>query len=93
MSFLNPVTSDVLRVLDPVRAHHLATWSKNHANIFDLRLHSINSCPFLSYIPAYLTKRQDVGEWANWLYGFFGIKHQEERKLPWRKCDCEKQGS
>jgi len=86
MSFLQPVTSSVLGALDSTRAKELYVWSKNHLNIFDLRIHSIFSCPFLAYMPNYFLNKDNKTKWANWLYGFYKTKHQEENH-----CTCSKE--
>lgn len=56
----------------------LAVWSRNHARIFDLRLHSIRTCPYLAYFPAYVFLRKNPAKWAAWLYKFYRNKHEEE---------------
>jgi len=85
MSFFRPVRADVLDALDSGRAAELRVWSSQHASLFDLRIHSIHTCPYLAYFPAYLRLRKDPKKWARWLHRFYGAKHREER---WwgRKC-------
>ena len=83
MSYFSPVTSTVLTVLAPEQRASLTKWSKNHSNLFDLRLHSMRTCPFLAYTPAYFTMKHDSVEWAAWLYEFFKAKHEEEDH-----CNC-----
>jgi hypothetical protein len=58
--------------------------SKSHANLFDLRLHTLRTCPFLAYIPKYLLSDRKSGEWADWLWAFFWFKHTEEGN-----CKCK----
>jgi hypothetical protein len=88
MSFLRPVRAKVLAALDSKRAAELRVWSEQHANLFDMRIHSIRTYPFLAYPPAYCRLRKDAMKWAEWLHGFYGAKHREER---WwgRKCTCD----
>ncbi len=88
MSYFRPVRAKVLAALDSKRANELRVWSEQHANLFDLRIHSIRTCPFLAYPPAYLMLRNDTKKWALWLHGFYGAKHRQER---WwrRKCMCD----
>lgn len=90
MSYFRPVRARVLAALDAKRAAELSVWSRQHANLFDLRLHSIRTCPFLAYPPAYLLLRKDTKRWALWLHAFYGAKHREER---WwgRKCTCDEE--
>jgi hypothetical protein len=85
MSYFRPVRAKVLAALDGKRAAELQVWSRQHANLFDLRLHSIRTCPFLAYPPAYLMLRKDTKKWAQWLHGFYGAKHREAR---WWGCKC-----
>jgi hypothetical protein len=98
MSFLAPVTPEVLDSLGAQDAAALRVWSANHSNIFDLPtrkiagfrvpwFHSPRTCPFLSYIPAYLTIRGDREKWAQWLLGFFAAKHVEAAG----DCNCGKE--
>jgi len=84
MSFLDPVSSKILAALDTTKSNELRIWQHNHSNLFDLRLHSLRTCPFLAYIPAYIQKRKDTGKWAKWLHEFYGYKHKEENNC---KCD------
>ena len=79
-TFFEPVTPSVTGVLDANQGHELSVWSKNHATIFDFRLHSLETCPFLSYTPGYLVLgNSDLKRWAEFLYKFYGRKHLEER--------------
>ena len=78
MSFLSPVRRKVLAALSPDRRRELAVWSRNHARIFDLRFHSIRTCPYLAYFPAYVFLRGNTARWAAWLHTFYGNKHREE---------------
>jgi hypothetical protein len=97
MSFSRPVTEEVLAGLGPAKARQLAVWSRNHAKVFDLRLHSLKTCPFLAYIPAYLFRRKNTAAWAAFLHDFFRAKHEEEFGRvaailsPGYRCSCEKE--
>lgn len=84
MSFLRPVRRKVLAALPPPQRAELAVWSRNHARIFDVRYHSIRTCPYLSYTPAYLFLRHKTARWAAWLHWFYGHKHKEEGR-----CTCQ----
>ena len=84
-SFLKPVDSKVLAALDPVCARELSAWSTRHSSIFGLRLHSIHTCPFLAYIPAYMLLHKNLAKWAPWLHKFYSHKHKEERHC---RCDA-----
>ena len=88
MSYFRPVRARVLAALDSRRAAELRVWSEQHANLFDLRIHSICTCPFLAYPPAYWRLRKDTKKWAGWLHGFYGAKHREEGRRG-RKCTCD----
>ena len=77
-SFLKPVDSQVLAGLDPLRAKELSVWSTRHSSIFGLRLHSIHTCPFLAYMPAYMMLHRNLAKWAPRLHEFYGHKHKEE---------------
>jgi hypothetical protein len=83
MSFSKPVTSEVLAALPVDMRVKLATWSSNHSKIFDLRVHSMKTCPFLAYTPAYYSLKKDVKKWAAFLYSFYHYKHLEENH-----CKC-----
>ena len=87
MSFLHPVTPEVLAALPPDKRRELAVYSKNHAGIFDLWLHTLKTCPLLSYTPTYARLHKHVYAWAEWLHGFFRAKHLGKRWF--FKCPCE----
>jgi hypothetical protein len=53
MSFLSPVTTAVTKNLTTLQAKEIKVWSSQHSNLFDLRLHTLNTCPFLAYMPHY----------------------------------------
>ena len=78
MSFFKPMTNKVIGHLSDVDAMRLRVWSDAHANLFDWRLHSMKTCPFLAYIPHYLTADRGSAEWALWLFEFYKAKHAEE---------------
>ena len=84
MSFFHPVSNKLLLLLNQLQCKELDTWSSEHSSIFDIRLHSLDTCPFLVYIPAYLSHDRKSKEWAEWLHDFFGHKHKEENK-----CNCD----
>jgi len=84
MSFLDPINSKVIAALSDKSAAELRVWSTNHGNIFDLRLHSLHTCPFLAYMPAYFRLRKNAGKWAAWLHEFYQYKHREEDD-----CNCD----
>jgi hypothetical protein len=77
-SFSHPVTGTVLANLAPQQAHELTVYSASHGEIFDLRLHTIYTCPFLSYTPNYLVRDHQSQGWAEWLLWFFKEKHDTE---------------
>lgn len=76
-----PVNSDTLALLPPERAQELKVWSTNHSVVFDARFHSMDTCPFLTYVPAASTLRGQ--EWAGFAWKFYGAKHREENN-----CTC-----
>jgi len=79
-------------LLPPDDARDLLVWFFNHMNILDMRLHSLDTCPFLAYSPAYNKhKKGDMSdlEWAQFLHKFFKAKHEEEKDI--YNCDCEGQ--
>ena len=86
MSYLSPVTPEVLAALPPDKRRELAVWSRNHARIFDVRLHTIRTCPYLAYTPAYVFLRGNPARWAAWLRRFYRRKHKEEGR-----CNCAAQ--
>ena len=71
-----PVDNETLSLLPPDKAKELKTWSTNHSIVFDLRIHSMDTCPFLTYLPAATALRGQ--EWADWAWQFYGAKHAEE---------------
>ena len=83
MSYSKPVTSEVLAALPLDKQPKLIMWSTNHSNLFDLRIHTMKTCPFLVYTPAYFTMRKNTKKWAEFLYTFFQNKHIEENH-----CKC-----
>jgi hypothetical protein len=77
--FDHPVTPQVLKQLPPKDANNLQQWSTNHPEIFGPRLHSIKTCPFLAYSPAYAFMHDgDQKQWAQWLLQYYQAKHEEE---------------
>jgi hypothetical protein len=100
MSFSKPVTPEVLAAL-PQHAAELQMLGENHADgplyIFDLYLHSLGTCPFLAYIPAYLAHDRKSADWAKWLLDWLRLKHKETHKRlaailsPGYNCKCDEQ--
>jgi hypothetical protein len=88
MCLLRPVREKVIAALDSRRASELRVWSEQHAKLFDMRIHSIHTCPILTYPFAYCRLRKETKRWAEWLHGFYGAKHREERRCG-RKCTCD----
>ena len=76
-----PVEQQTLDLLPPDKAMQLKTWSTNHAIVFDLRIHSMDTCPFLTYLPNTALRGQ---EWADFCWKFYGAKHTEEDH-----CTCD----
>ena len=85
-NFLQPVNETVLAALPQQEAKALAVYSDHHANIFDLRLHSLTTCPFLAYAPAYLMLSGSPDLWADFLYRFYKAKHSETNR-----CTCDEE--
>ncbi len=78
------VDDETLSLLPPDQSRQLRTWSTNHAIVFDLRLHSMETCPFLTYLPASASLHGQ--EWADWAWKFYGAKHREEGR-----CTCDEE--
>ena len=78
------VDDETLSLLPPDRARELRTWSTNHAIVFDLRIHSMETCPFLTYLPARTFMQGQ--DWADWAWKFYAAKHREEGHCT---CDAE----
>lgn len=84
MTGCGPVKQETLDLLPADQATQLKVWSTNHAIVFDLRLHSMDTCPFLTYLPnAMALQGQD---WAQFAWKFYGAKHREEDNC---MCDAE----
>ena len=88
-----PVPRDVLQKLPPSQARELEVYSTNHAFVFDPRLHSLDTCPFLSYLPNQAFMDHNSKEYADWLYQFYRKKHEEEADLWGCSCDRELSGA
>ncbi len=71
----------------------MEVYSKNHAVVFDPRIHSLDTCPFLSYLPNETFMDHNSKEYAAWLYHFYSMKHEEEKDLWGCTCDQELRGS
>ena len=88
----NPRRRDIVaaaKFLPDAEARELLVWHDNHDNVWDMRVHSLDTCPILTYSPAY--KRHEDGDmtdakWAKFLHGFFEEKHDEEGD-----CDCDEE--
>ena len=76
-----PVDKQTLDLLPPEKAMQLKTWSTNHSIVFDLRIHSMDTCPFLTYLPNTALRGQ---EWAEFCWKFYGAKHREQDN-----CTCD----
>ena len=75
------VDKETLALLPPDKALQLKTWSTNHGIVFDLRIHSMETCPFLVYLPNTALRGQ---EWADFCWKFYGAKHAEQDN-----CTCD----
>jgi hypothetical protein len=84
-----PVSRDVLQKLPEAQARELEVYSTHHAVLFDLRIHSLETCPFLSYLPNETFMDHNSKEYAVWLHHFFCKKHEEEADL-WH-CTCDQE--
>jgi hypothetical protein len=84
-----PVSRDVLDRLPKAQAHELEVYSTQHAVVFDPRIHSLETCPFLSYLPQVTFSDHNSPEYAQWLYQFYSKKHEEEADL-WH-CTCNQE--
>lgn len=76
------VDDKTLSYLPEYKAKELKVWSTNHSIVFDARFHSLETCPFLSYLPAASTLRGQ--QRADWAWKFYGAKHREEDH-----CNCD----
>jgi hypothetical protein len=81
-----PVSREVLQQLPAAQARELEVYSTQHAFVFDPRLHSLDTCPFLSYLPNEAFMDHTSKEYAVWVHHFFSKKHEEEQDL-WH-CTC-----
>jgi hypothetical protein len=81
-----PISRDVLQQLPESQARELQVYSTNHAVLFDLRIHSLDTCPFLSYMPNETFMDHKSKDYAIWLHHFFSKKHEEEQD--WYHCTC-----
>ena len=70
------VDEKTISLLPPDQGAQLRVWSKNHSVVFDPRLHSMDTCPFLTYLPAATFLRGE--DWAKFAWKFYGAKHREE---------------
>jgi hypothetical protein len=88
-----PVSRDVLQRLPADQARELEVYSTHHAVVFDPRIHSVDTCPFLSYLPNVTFMDHNSKEYADWLYHFYSMKHEEEQDLWHCTCNQELSGS
>ena len=72
------VTPEVLSTMSIDKQEQLRVWSTNHANVFDFRIHSMHTCPFLTYIPNCMALQNDNKKLGEFLYEFYHYKHIEE---------------
>lgn len=82
------VTPAVLANLPTDQARQLQVYSTQHANPFDLRLHSLETCPFLAYLPNVTFRSHTTVSYAQWCLRYYTAKHDEESTLFWRHCTC-----
>ena len=74
--------------LSPKEAKELRIWADEHDNVWDARVHSLDTCPFLTWTPNATKWRSGAmtdAEWGEFLHDFFRHKHKEEKD-----CDCDK---
>lgn len=76
---MNDVTDKVLSWLTPSQRIEIASWAAKYP-VFDLRLHSLKTCPFLAYLPAKMFMAKDSREWALWLYEFYREKDRRYKR-------------
>lgn len=74
-------------LLPPQEAKELPVYNDEHDKVWGFEVHVKDTCPFLTYWPAYI--RHDAGqtselEWAEFLHEFFEAKHEDEGH-----CDCD----
>jgi len=85
----NPGIQEAEKQLPEPQARELQVYSTQHATVFDLRIHSMDTCPFLTYGPHVAFSRHDTPEYASWLHDFYMHKHLEEKDL--RHCTCDEE--
>ena len=88
MSADKPVTPEVLAALGPEKAARLTVWSTNHSLLFDLRIHSVVSCPIIFRIKHWFWEKGWwpkwlLGKWEDTVYDLYKAKHEEEDH-----CNC-----
>jgi len=81
------VDEKTISLLPADQGAQLRIWSKNHSVVFDPRLHSMETCPFLTYAPAAAFLQGE--DWAEFAWKFYGAKHREEGNCT---CDAELAG-
>lgn len=83
------VPPEALQQLPAPQARELQVYSSQHSVIFDPRIHTMDTCPFLTYLPHEASSRHDTSEYAMWLHDFYMHKHQEEQSI-WG-CTCNQE--
>ncbi|HUT34155.1 MAG TPA: hypothetical protein VNE39_11785 [Planctomycetota bacterium] len=80
----NPKTAEIeagAKTLDAQQAKELRVWADQHDNVWDARVHSLKTCPFLSWTPNAAKWRAGAmsdAKWGEFLHDFFKEKHKEE---------------
>ena len=89
--FLEEPTRDHIEamaaLLPPQQARELRQYYKEHPKVWGAEKHVKDTCPILTYWPAYIeyqNGQKSELEWAEFLHEFFEDKHDEEGH-----CDCE----
>ena len=87
----NPKDSEIeagAATLDAQAARELRVWYDQHDNVWDARVHSLDTCPFLAWTPnakAWRGGEMTDEKWGEFLHDFFKAKHKEEGD-----CKCKK---
>lgn len=83
-----PIDENTISLLPPDQGQQLQVWSTNHSVVFDPRFHSMDTCPFLTYMPAASFLQGE--DWANFAWKYYAAKHREEGNCT---CDADLAGS
>jgi hypothetical protein len=88
----NPTKSDIqvwsTFLPEPAEAAELIIRHGQHKNVYDGRVHTGDTCPFLIYSPKYNNWKAGAlgdADWGEFLLHFFRAKHKEEKGC---KCDA-----